>query len=216
MSAIDETHDPRRESWVASAKGHTEFPIQNLPLGVFSPSSGAPRGGVAIGDMIFDLQAGVEAGLFFGETARAAEAGAGATLNPLMALGSAPRIALRKRLRDVPRYRERVAGAARREQPLSGALVPFSPQFFKQDQLKTDAVIAFAAKIGDWPLVEDAADAKIADQIEFVRWWDENVRRNQGAPTDLNADLFKLFQGRGRACHRHYATASIALAQAFA
>lgn len=96
---------------------------------------------------------------------------------------------MRKRLRDVPRYRERVAGAARREQPLSGALVPFSPQFFKQDQLKTDAVIAFAAKIGDWPLVEDAADAKIADQIEFVRWWDENVRRNQGARTDLNADL---------------------------
>src|SRR4029077_16349858 len=98
MSAIDETHDPRRESWVASAKGHTEFPIQNLPLGVFSPSGGTPRGGVAIGDMIFDLKAGLEAGLFTGETARGAEAATGTTLNPLMALGSAPRIALRKRL----------------------------------------------------------------------------------------------------------------------
>src|SRR6516164_10518069 len=98
MSAIDETHDPRRESWVVSAKDHTEFPIQNLPLGVFSPSSGAPRGGVAIGDMIFDLEAGLEAGLFAGEAAPAAEASAGATLNPLMALGPAPRIALRRRL----------------------------------------------------------------------------------------------------------------------
>src|SRR6516165_6771469 len=98
MSAIDETHDPRRESWVVSAKDHTEFPIQNLPLGVFSPSGGAPRGGVAIGDAIFDLPAGLEAGLFAGETARAAEAAAGTTLNPLMSLGSAPRIALRKRL----------------------------------------------------------------------------------------------------------------------
>ena len=73
MSAIDETHDPRRESWVVSAKGHTEFPIQNLPFGVFSPSGGAPRGSVAIGDMIFDLQAGLEAELFTGEAARAAE-----------------------------------------------------------------------------------------------------------------------------------------------
>ena len=55
MSAIDETHDPRRQSWVASANGHSEFPIQNLPFGVFSPPGGPPRGGVAIGDMIFDL-----------------------------------------------------------------------------------------------------------------------------------------------------------------
>src|SRR5438132_12640415 len=46
MSVIDETHDPRRESWVASARGHAEFPIQNLPFGVFSPGDGAPRGGV--------------------------------------------------------------------------------------------------------------------------------------------------------------------------
>jgi len=62
MSVIDETHDPRRESWVVSARGHAEFPIQNLPFGVFSPPGEAPRGGVAIGDAIFDLPAGLEAG----------------------------------------------------------------------------------------------------------------------------------------------------------
>jgi len=98
MSVIDETYDPRRESWVASAHGHAEFPIQNLPFGVFSPRGGAPRGGVAIGDMNFDLKAGLEAGLFTGDAAPAAEAAAVATLNPLMALGPAPRLALRKRL----------------------------------------------------------------------------------------------------------------------
>jgi fumarylacetoacetase len=98
MSVIDETHDLKRESWVASARGHAEFPIQNLPLGIFSPAGGAPRGGVAIGEMIFDLGAGLEAGLFTGEASRAAEAAAGGTLNPLMALGSGPRRALRKRL----------------------------------------------------------------------------------------------------------------------
>src|SRR6266481_269592 len=98
MSVIDETHDPGRESWVVSARGHAEFPIQNLPFGVFSPAGGAPRGGVAIGDAIFDLEAGLAAGLFTGEAASAAEAAAGSTLNPLMALGNAPRLALRKRL----------------------------------------------------------------------------------------------------------------------
>ncbi len=98
MSVIDETHDPRRESWVASANGHAEFPIQNLPFGVFSPAGGAPRGGVAIGDMIFDLPAGLAAGLFAAEAATAAEAASGPTLNPLMALGAAPRRALRRRL----------------------------------------------------------------------------------------------------------------------
>jgi fumarylacetoacetase len=98
MSVIDETHDPRRESWVVSARGHAEFPIQNLPFGVFSPPGGAPRGGVAIGGMIFDISAGLEAGLFSGDAATAAEAAAGPTLNPLMALGRGPRLALRRRL----------------------------------------------------------------------------------------------------------------------
>jgi fumarylacetoacetase len=60
---LDETHDPARTSWVASANGHPDFPIQNLPLGVFSPEGGEPRIGAAIGDMILDLGALAEAGL---------------------------------------------------------------------------------------------------------------------------------------------------------
>ena len=30
---LDETHDPAHTSWVVSANGHAEFPLQNLPLG---------------------------------------------------------------------------------------------------------------------------------------------------------------------------------------
>ena len=60
---IDETHDPALISWVESANGHGDFPIQNLPFGQFSPSHEAPRPGVAIGDMIVELQALVAAGL---------------------------------------------------------------------------------------------------------------------------------------------------------
>lgn len=54
---IDETHDPARTSWVESANGHSDFPIQNLPFGVFSVGNGDPTIGVAIGDMILGLRA---------------------------------------------------------------------------------------------------------------------------------------------------------------
>jgi fumarylacetoacetase len=98
MSVIDETHDPRRESWVASARGHAEFPMQNLPFGVFSRAGEPPRCGVAIGEAIFDLKAALEAGLFSGDAAAAAEAASGTTLNSLMALGKGPRLALRRQI----------------------------------------------------------------------------------------------------------------------
>jgi hypothetical protein len=56
------THDPALTSWVESANGHPDFPIQNLPLGVFSVGKAEPRIGVAIGDMILDLKAASAAG----------------------------------------------------------------------------------------------------------------------------------------------------------
>jgi fumarylacetoacetase len=98
MTAIDETHDPTRRSFVKSANGHSDFPIQNLPLGIFSPPAGERRGGVAIGDQILDLGAALASGLFTGEAARAAEAASGPTLNAFLALGGAARHALRARL----------------------------------------------------------------------------------------------------------------------
>src|SRR5690606_25021126 len=51
----DVTHDPGSRSWVESANtsGH-DFPIQNLPFGMFI-RDGEKRVGVAIGDKILDL-----------------------------------------------------------------------------------------------------------------------------------------------------------------
>jgi len=92
---IDHTHDPLLQSWVPSARGHPDFPIQNLPLGVFGPLAGSPRGGIAIGDMILDLRAVHEAGLLDDEAQAAAHACIGPSLNPFLALGAAPRRALR-------------------------------------------------------------------------------------------------------------------------
>ncbi|WP_407492814.1 fumarylacetoacetase [Pseudooceanicola sp. MF1-13] len=56
---------PLLKSWVESANtGETDFPLNNLPYGVFDPGDGTmPRCGVAIGDMIFDLCAAEGDGL---------------------------------------------------------------------------------------------------------------------------------------------------------
>lgn len=55
---------PLLTSWVASANSpDTPFPLNNLPYGVFSTDGTDPRCGVAIGDMILDLQAAEEAEL---------------------------------------------------------------------------------------------------------------------------------------------------------
>jgi len=57
---MDATHNPKLKSWVESADDPAgDFPIQNLPFGVFrrKGSKEAPRGGVAIGDQVLDLEA---------------------------------------------------------------------------------------------------------------------------------------------------------------
>ncbi|WIY26532.1 fumarylacetoacetase [Parasedimentitalea psychrophila] len=52
------------KSWVASANDAAHpFPLNNLPYGVFSTADGEPRCGVAIGDMILDMQIAEESGL---------------------------------------------------------------------------------------------------------------------------------------------------------
>ncbi|HEY0595253.1 fumarylacetoacetase [Sphingopyxis sp.] len=93
---IDETHDPARQSWVESAAGHPDFPVQNLPLGVVAPPGGGARGAIAIGDLVLDLGELAASELLEGAAKAAALAGSGASLNALLALGAAPRTALRR------------------------------------------------------------------------------------------------------------------------
>ncbi|GHS79373.1 fumarylacetoacetase [Pseudomonas kermanshahensis] len=85
-------------SWVEHANGHSDFPLQNLPLGIFSRPGEALRCGVAIGDAILDLEAVLAAGLFDGEAKAAVEATRGGALNAFFALGRGARVALRERL----------------------------------------------------------------------------------------------------------------------
>ena len=86
---LDHTHDPALRSWVQDATGHPDFPIQNLPLGVFSPNGQTPRGSIAIGNHILDLRAAEALGLFFGEQTQ------GPLLNEFLSLGTTARRELR-------------------------------------------------------------------------------------------------------------------------
>jgi fumarylacetoacetase len=101
MVALNETHDPKRRSWVASAnRPDTDFPLQNLPYGVFRRHGGSevPRGGVAIGDQIVDLAGLSRIGLLEGAAAEAARLAGESSLNRLMAAGPDHWAALRRGL----------------------------------------------------------------------------------------------------------------------
>jgi len=112
---VDETHDPTRASWVPSAEGHPDFPIQNLPFGVFhrlddSVDPSPARVGMAIGDSVLDLAACHDQGWFTGAADRAGAALAAPALNALLALGPETWRALRRQASailasDSPAYR---------------------------------------------------------------------------------------------------------------
>lgn len=96
-SPMDATHDPQLQSWVADANGHMDFPIQNLPLGVFRPRGGVAQPGIAIGDHILSLSALGRSGLIDGDAKIACNAADGqTTLNSLLSLGAPYRMALRR------------------------------------------------------------------------------------------------------------------------
>ncbi len=138
MIELNETHDPTLSSWVAAANLEgADFPIQNLPFGVFRRrgSGEAFRGGVAIGDRIVDLAVLAVAGLLQGQALEGARACAAPALNGFMAAGppvwSALRLALSRSLRR--------SSAADVRAALESALVP-------QDQ----AEYAVPCRIGDF------------------------------------------------------------------
>ena len=101
MTDLNHTHDPSARSWVASANvPDTDFPLQNLPVGVFSVGDAAPRVGVAIGHQVLDLSAVIASDSIAinnlnPATRSALQACAGQSLNALMALGSSASQALR-------------------------------------------------------------------------------------------------------------------------
>jgi len=103
---LDETHDSKVQSWVESANlADSDFPVQNLPFGVFRHEGRTEaKVAVAIGNLVLDIEGLRGEGLLAdADVKAAADACCGgsskvASLNALMALGSGPRRALRRRL----------------------------------------------------------------------------------------------------------------------
>ena len=94
-------NDPSLTSWVEVMPG-SDFPIQNLPYGVFKPNNRAPRVGVAIGNYILDLHVLQETGYFEGfklpfQIFRRP------FLNDFMAIGKAKTIRVRERISEILR-----------------------------------------------------------------------------------------------------------------
>ncbi|HEK1007617.1 TPA: fumarylacetoacetase [Pseudomonas putida] len=120
-------------SWVEHANGHSDFPLQNLPLGIFSRPGETLRCGVAIGDAILDLEAVLAAGLFEGQAKAAVEATRGGALNAFFALGRNARVALRERLLAL------LGEHGEHQAELKAALYPAS-----------DCQLHLPAKVGDY------------------------------------------------------------------
>ncbi len=90
-----------QKSWVASANERgCDFPIENLPFGVFRGERGK-RIGVAIGDRVFDLHACAAGGLLTPFPGEVIEACTADVLNPLMELGGAAWTAVRRRITEL-------------------------------------------------------------------------------------------------------------------
>ncbi len=98
MTRSDPTNDPKLRSWIESANPpDCDFPLQNLPYGIFSSGDPLPpRAGVAIGDRVLDLAALESAGLIdAGSDEPVFESPA---LNAFMALGPDSWKRVRRRL----------------------------------------------------------------------------------------------------------------------
>jgi fumarylacetoacetase len=130
----DSTHDPALRAWLdaANAEG-TDFPIQNLPLGVIERERGEGRVAVAIGDRALDLRATADAGHLAGLPPALLAACRAPRLNDLMALGPSAWSALRRAASDLLR----VDGPGPR---LQQALLP------KQAEVR----MGLPAEIGDY------------------------------------------------------------------
>lgn len=138
---MDQTHDPALRSWVESANAaDTDFPIQNLPFGIFSRKGDELRRvgvGVAIGDQIIDVSECERANLWVDDARDVALLCDSPTLNAVM---RAPRQSLR-------RFRARLSELLARTAGSGGAIKPIPDRALVA---MSEAQMHLPAEIGDY------------------------------------------------------------------
>jgi fumarylacetoacetase len=136
MMSLNDTHNSSLKSLVSSANdGVTDFPIQNLPVGIFRRTGSKEefRGGIAIGDQILDLTAFANLHLLSGFAAQAVQACCKPTLYRFMALGQPAWSALRASVSKI------LSEDSAHEGMMRGCLVP-----------QSDAEMAMPVRVGDY------------------------------------------------------------------
>lgn len=138
MYSVNETHDQKRKSWVESAnEPGCDFPIQNLPFGLFTcpELDELPAVGVAIGDQILDLSAVAETLWADDFDDQIADACSYESFDLLLMLGPEGWSELRRRLSDLLNADNDDADRSM----LAGCLVPMS-----------EAAMLLPVEIGDY------------------------------------------------------------------
>ncbi len=97
---MSRANNPELKSWVQVPEG-SDFPIQNLPLGVFHRGDGEKHIGVAIGDCILDITILSRGTDFLNGTGIASSLFGKGILNPILALGNGKVRALREAVSDL-------------------------------------------------------------------------------------------------------------------
>lgn len=129
---MNDTHAPALQSWVDSANDpESDFPIQNLPFGVFSTGDDR-RCGIAIGDRIVDVSH-IPAGTFTGGAANVAAKCSAPILNAVMAESAENLSAFRAQLSAL------LSSASGKRETIERALIPMS-----------EAALHLPADVGDY------------------------------------------------------------------
>ena len=104
-----EANHPDLTSWV-EVPANSDFPIQNLPFGIFSTRDRSARVGVAIGEQILDLQSVSEMGLLDGLGCERSDFSQ-STLNAFIGRGKSVTRSMRQRLSELLRSDEAELGS---------------------------------------------------------------------------------------------------------
>jgi fumarylacetoacetase len=79
-------NDPALKTWI-NVPADSDFPVQNLPFGIFTPTTGHARAGVAIGNHVLDLEALSGLGYFDSSFIKDSSVFSRPYLNDFIALG---------------------------------------------------------------------------------------------------------------------------------
>lgn len=96
-------NDPTLKSWI-DVEARSDFPVQNLPFGIFKRKMGTPRAGVAIGNYIIDLQELAALGYFDSLHLSDLSVFSKPYLNDFIALGRPAWQAVRQRVSELLRH----------------------------------------------------------------------------------------------------------------